>query len=311
MTRYILPALLLALLSTTAEAKTYAEMFGPVPPLLDGLTKAKLESMDFKQGEIALPGAKAKLTIPAGFYYLDKADTRKVLVEMWGNPLTIQDGSLGMIFPVKYTPQAPQSWSAVIDYLDEGYVSDADAESTDFNDLLVQLKKASQEQNAERKTYGQDPVTLVGWASAPLYDKANHTLHWARDLIFGNDPNGPHTLNYSVRMLGREGILQLNFVAGLNQLQEIKDSIPAVTKLAAFDSGLTYTDFKDGDKMAAYGMAGLIAAGAGAKIATKLGLIALALAFLKKGGFVLALVAGGGLLSGIKRMFQRKAPPAA
>lgn len=75
-----------------------------------------------------------------------------------------------------------------------------------------------------------------------------------------------------------------------------------------FDKGVAYTDYVEGDKIAAYGMAGMIAAGAGAKVAAKVGLLALALAFFKKAGF-LVVVALAGALRFAKGLFKRNKTP--
>lgn len=284
-------------------------MFGGESQLTDEMKKL-VETLDYKQGFVDLPQAHAKLNLPPEFYFLDKEDSARVLTQLWGNPPEAAEGSLGMIFPVKYAPESPESWGSVIDYTADGYVSDVDAQSTDFDALLVDLKQNAIEGNLEREKAGYEPITLVGWASPPFYEASNHTLHWARDLVFGKDPKAPHTLNYSVRILGREGILQLNFVAGLEQLPEIKNGIPSIMKIATFDVGKSYANYQEGDKIAAYGMAGLIAAGAGAKLATKVGLMAVALAFLKKGGFLLAL-AFAPAVRFIKGILGRKTPPSA
>lgn len=309
MNKIILALSVLIASSTVAEAKTYREMFGGEPNLPPELS-AIIGSLDFKQGKVALPSAHAQLDIPADFYFLDPADTKKVLVDLWGNPPGSDEGYLGMVFPAKYPPDGDKAWGSVIDYLKDGYVSDADALTIDFTQLLAQLKEASAENNLEREKQGYDPITLVGWASPPHYDLGTHTMHWARDLIFGKDPNAPHTLNYSVRILSREGVLQMNFVSGLEQLDEIKSGLPGVAGMVQFDPGQAYADFKEGDAVAAYGMAGLIAAGAGAKVAAKVGLLAVGLAFLKKGG-VLIVIAGAAVARFFKGLFGRKEPPSA
>lgn len=309
MNKIILALSVLIASSTVAEAKTYREMFGGEPNLPPELS-AIIGSLDFKQGKVALPSAHAQLDIPADFYFLDPADTKKVLVDLWGNPPGSAEGYLGMVFPAKYPPDGDKAWGSVIDYLKDGYVSDADALTIDFTQLLAQLNEASAENNLEREKQGYDPITLVGWASPPHYDLGTHTMHWARDLIFGKDPNAPHTLNYSVRILSREGVLQMNFVSGLEQLDEIKSGLPGVAGMVQFDPGQAYADFKEGDAVAAYGMAGLIAAGAGAKVAAKVGLLAVGLAFLKKGG-VLIVIAGAAVARFFKGLFGRKEPPSA
>lgn len=271
--------------ATQADAKSFHDMFGAEPP--EGAEGAILKSLDFQQGAIKLSTASATLNVSDQFYYLSPQDTKKVLVQLWGNPESAAGTTLGMIFPAKYPPTDPRSWGSVIDYDGSGYVSDNDAASTDYNALLKQIQDAINEGNPEREQQGYDPITLVGWAEPPHYDKATHALHWARDLIFGKDANGQHTLNYSVRVLGREGVTELDFVAGLDQLQEINAAIPSVINTVQYDSGKRYADFVNGDKVAAYSMAGMIAAGAGVKIAAKLGILAAVLGFFKSFGVAL------------------------
>ena len=73
---------------------------------------------------------------------------------------------------------------------------------------------------------------------------------------------------------------------------------------------MTYGDYAKGDKIAAYGMAGMIAAGAGAKIAAKIGLLAIAVAFFKKAA-ILVLVVAGGVARFAKGLFRRNKTPGA
>ncbi|MEB3043673.1 DUF2167 domain-containing protein [Rhizobium mulingense] len=307
MRRYFAAAMLFASLAAQAEARPYQEMFPGRTDFSDG-EKPLLEKLDFQQGVIKLPEAKATLNLPANFYYLSPADTKTVLVDIWGNPPAAADGMLGMIFPAKYAPTDPQSWGSIVEYNADGYVSDSDAATTNYDELLQNIKDAISERNPEREKQGFPKITLVGWASAPHYDKPAHAMPWARDLVFGNDTQAEHTLNYSVRVFGREGVFEFDFVAGLGQLKEIEAVIPTVTKLVQFDKGMTYGDYVDGDKIAAYGMAGMIAAGAGAKIAAKVGVLALALAFFKKAGILIVVLAGG-VLRFAKGLFNRNKPP--
>ncbi|SCB56875.1 Uncharacterized membrane-anchored protein [Rhizobium aethiopicum] len=309
MKRYFAAAILLALCTAQADARPYQEMFAGRADFSDE-EKPLLEKLDFQQGAIKLPGASATLNVPADFYYLNPADTKKVLVDIWGNPAEAAEGTLGMIFPAKYAPTDAASWGSVVGYSADGYVSDADAATTDYDELLQSINDAIRENNVEREKQGFEKITLVGWASPPHYDTSAHALHWARDLMFGDDPKVPHTLNYSVRVLGREGVFQFNFVAGLQQLDDIKDVIPTVTKLVQFDKGRAYTDYVEGDKIAAYGMAGMIAAGAGAKVAAKVGLLALALTFFKKAGILLVVALAGVLRFG-KVFFKSNKTPTA
>jgi len=304
---YFAAAMLFALAAGAADARPYQEMFPNRTDFSDE-EKPLLEKLDFQQGAIKLPAAKATLNIPDGFYYLSPEDTKTVLVDIWGNPPAAATGTLGMIFPAQYTPVDAGSWGSIVEYKADGYVSDADAETTDYGELLQNIKDSISENNEERQKQGFPRITLIGWASTPHYDKAAHALHWARDLLFGDDMKADHTLNYSVRVLGREGVLEFDFIAGLAQLKEIEAAIPTVTKLVQFDKGKNYSDYVDGDKIAAYGMAGMIAAGAGAKVAAKVGLLAIAAVFLKK-AWILVFVVFGGAVSFVKRLFTGKKTP--
>ncbi|MBB3591419.1 putative membrane-anchored protein [Rhizobium sp. BK529] len=307
MKRYFAAALLFALVASVANARPYREMFPNKTDFSDE-EKQVLGKLDFQQGAIRLPAAKATLNVPAGFYYLSSEDTKTVLVDIWGNPPGSAADALGMLFPAQYAPTEAGAWGSVIEYSADGYVSDADAQTIDYDELLQNIKDSIAEKNAERQKQGFPTVTLFGWASAPHYDQSAHALHWARDLLFNENGNAQHTLNYSVRTLGREGVFQFDFVAGLEQLKEIETAIPSVTKLVQFDKGMAYNDHVDGDKIAAYGMAGMIAAGAGAKVAAKVGLLAIAAAFLKK-AWILVFVVFGGAVSFVKRLFTGKKTP--
>ena len=304
---YFAAAMLFALAAGAADARPYQEMFPNRTDFSDE-EKPFLEKLDFQQGAIKLPAAKATLNVPDGFYYLSPEDTKTVLVDIWGNPPAAATGTLGMIFPARYTPVDAGSWGSIVEYKADGYVSDADAETTDYGELLQNIKDSISENNEERQKQGFPRITLIGWASTPHYDKPAHALHWARDLLFGDDMKADHTLNYSVRVLGREGVLEFDFIAGLAQLKEIEAAIPTVTKLVQFDKGKNYSDYVDGDKIAAYGMAGMIAAGAGAKVAAKVGLLAIAAVFLKK-AWILVFVVFGGAVSFVKRLFTGKKTP--
>jgi uncharacterized membrane-anchored protein len=95
-------------------------------------------------------------------------------------------------------------------------------------------------------------------------------------------------------------VLNINFVAGIGQLGEIKGVIPAVMSMPEFMEGSRYADYVPGvDKVAAYGIGGLIAG----KVLAKTGLFVIALAFLKK-GWILIFLALAGLWKYGVRMFR-------
>ena len=215
-----------------------------------------LASLNFQKGTITLPGGVADLTLPEGFHYLSPEDTERVLVTAWGNPPGNE--TLGMLVTGPADILAEDSWAAVIGYEEDGYIPDEDADSVDYAEMLANMQAISRESNAARMEAGYDEVELMGWAATPRYDKTAKKLYWAKELRFGDIP--VNTLNYNVRILGREGVLVLNLVATMPQLQEIEAAIPTVLAMTNFNPGYRYSDFDPGvDKVAAYGIGALIA----------------------------------------------------
>ena len=252
-------------------------------------------AMEKKQGTIELPNGVATLRVPEQFFYLSPADTRRVLEDLWGNPHGAE--TLGMLMPAGSNPFDDNSWAVTIAFDDDGYVSDEDAADINYTDLLADMQSDTKAANAERKKAGYPPIALIGWAAPPHYDKASHKLYWAKELQFGDDPG--HTLNYNIRMLGRKGVLVLNFIAGMSQKPIIEANLDKVMAIADFNQGHRYDEFNPSvDKVAAYGIGGLIAG----KVLAKAGLFAGALLFLKKFA-VLGLAALVGLY---KVIFKRK-----
>ncbi|MFO7529423.1 MAG: DUF2167 domain-containing protein [Marinobacter sp.] len=250
-----------------------------------------VSSLNYQRGEIRLPNGVATLNVPESFYYLSPEDTQRVLVEAWGNPPGGE--TLGMLFPSEFTPLDDASWGVTIEYEEDGYVSDENAADIDYTELLEQMQEDTRDVNPERVEAGYEPIDLVGWAAAPHYNQASHKLYWAQELQFGDDPN--HILNYNIRVLGRQGVLLLNFIADINQLSEIETNLDTVLGMAKFNEGHRYSDFDpEIDTVAAYGLGALVAG----KAAAKAGIFAGALLFLKKFGvFIIAgVVALGGKL---------------
>ena len=253
------------------------------------------DGLDRQTGEIELPNGVARLNVPESFYYLNPADTETVLVEAWGNPPGTR--TLGMLFPSDSTPFDNGSWGVTIQYEEDGYVSDENADEIDYDELLGQMQESTREESQARVQQGYETIELVGWASKPYYDKASHKLYWAKEIKFGDQP--VNTLNYNIRVLGRKGVLVLNFIAGMDQRQVIDSNVDSVLALADFNHGYRYDEFDpDLDTVAAYGIGALVAG----KVAAKTGLLAAALIFLKKFG-VLILVGIGALFG---KLFKRK-----
>lgn len=271
----------------------------PAAAVAEGFDAGAFEaSLHYQTGQVTLPNGKAVLNLGDNFRYLAPDDTRRVLEEAWGNPHG--DDTQGMILPVGVSPVQRDGWGVIVEYDDSGHVSDKDASTINYDELLADMKKGVADANAERQKAGAQTVDLVGWASKPYYDAAHNRLHWAKELRFGGEKS--NTLNYNIRVLGREGVLVLNAVAGMDQLATIRPDLDAMVAVADFTPGNRYADYNDStDRTAKYGLAALVAGG----VAAKAGWLAPLLLFLKK-GFVLVLVALGWLGKKISGAFRKE-----
>ena len=148
---------------------------------------------------------------------------------------------LGILFPAGATPFEGDSWGVTIEYQQDGYVTDEDADEINYDDLLAQMQEDTQLSSEERVTQGYEAISLIGWAAKPYYDEASNKLHWAKELKFGDTP--VNTLNYNIRVLGRKGVLVLNFIAGMDQLPLINQNLDTVLTMADFKEGSKYADF--------------------------------------------------------------------
>lgn len=291
--RFLWPVISIVLMASQVHAKPFGEMF-PGVQFENPEARTFVESFDYRQGPMPVGMTGVRLNIPPNFYFLGESDAHRVLTEAWGNPPGAAEGVLGMILPADKTP-IDDTWGVIIRYDQDGYVSDEDAAHIDYTGLLAEMQDATNAETEERKKSGFPAIELVGWAAPPFYDKDTHKLHWAKELKFGDEP--AHTLNYDIRVLGRRGVLKLNFVAGMSELEQIRTLIPTVMAIPQFEDGSKYSDFIPGtDAVAAYGIGGLVAG----KAAAKLGLFAIAAAFLKK-GWILILLAISGAIGWVKR----------
>jgi uncharacterized membrane-anchored protein len=298
--KYLRPLLLAALLCalhTPAQAAKNPPA-APVEAAQAEQTPAQfLATLKQQHGTITLPSGIATLKLNDEFYYLDPKDTERLLTEGWGNPPGHK--TLGMIIPKAVNPLAASGWGVIVSYKDDGHISDEDAAKIDYADLLKQMQEEDEEDNKARQKQGYAGLHLLGWAEQPHYDETSHKMYWARELK-SDDAEGS-TLNYSIRVLGRKGVLELNAVAAMADFPTIKQELPKVIAFTNFTDGNLYTDYSPGtDKLASYGLAALVGGG----LAAKAGL------FAKIGIFLLAakkfLVVGLVVIAGfVRKLFSR------
>jgi uncharacterized membrane-anchored protein len=268
----------------------------------DGATKddrveAFLNTLNFQSGQIALPEANATLNLTGTFRFLNGVHAEAVLSQLWGNPPG--SGAIGMLVPADVPLSDPNSWAVVITYNSDGYVSDDEAASIDYDAMLKEMQQAAIDQNDEREKAGYGRLDIVGWAARPHYEKSTNRIYWAQELKFsGAEEN---TLNYDIRVLGREGYLSLNAVSNMSALNHIEEQMPKVIAMAEFNQGARYADFNEStDKIAGYGLAALVGGAVAAKTGFFGKIIALLLAAKK---LLIPIAIGVGV--GIRALYNR------
>lgn len=249
--------------------------------LLDSINN----SFQWQTGTIALGDGMATLKVPSGLRYLNPDQSNFVLTNLWGNPP--REKGLGMLFPDNCSPLDAECFAFDIEFDAMGYVKDDDADDINYNELLTNMQKEAKEANPERVKAGYLPVEIVDWAAAPYYDKTKKVLHWAKEIKFGEGAE-VNTLNYDVRVLGRKGVLSINAISTVNQLEAVKARIPGLLEGVAFNEGHRYEQFDSKiDDVAAWSIGGLVAG----KVLAKAGFFAVILKFIKP--ILLVVFAGG------------------
>ncbi len=259
------------------------------------------QTLSYERGTVDIGNGVASIKVPDGFKYLNGEQSEMILTDVWGNPPSEgEDRSLGMLMLESSSPMEDSMYAINITYSEEGFIEDEDASDIDYDDLLEQMQSEEGEINEYRLSEGYEAVHTVGWAAQPFYDEENKKLYWAKEIAFGEDPS--HTLNYNIRVLGRKGFLQLNAIGGMYVLPQVQSNIEPILESVTFQEGHRYMDFDPSmDRVAAYGIAGLIAG----KALAKVGLLAKLGIFLAKFWKIAAVgfIAFG---AGIKKFFSKK-----
>jgi uncharacterized membrane-anchored protein len=236
----------------------------------------------------------AHLRLPVGYVWIPNPAATQLLAAM-GN--RVGDGFVGAIVPANDAP-----WFAVVSVVKEGYIKDDDAKDWNADDLLKSLKEGTEAANEERTKRGIPAMDVVGWAQKPHYDASSHRLVWSALTIDKGAPAGEQGV-YNTYALGRDGYISLNLVTDAKAIETYKPDALRLLSALEYNDGKKYADFNSStDKVAAYGLAALVA-GAAAK---KFGLFAVLLAFIAKFAKV-GVLAVAAAAWGATKIFKKKA----
>jgi uncharacterized membrane-anchored protein len=230
-------------------------------------------------------GSLATIKVPQGQAFLDASNTRRFL-ELNGNPP--RDNQYALV-------SEDLSWFAVFFFEQTGYVRDD--EKLDADALLKSLQKSDGPANQERKRLGMNALHTEGWHVPPHYDPTTRRLEWGLRL---RSESGP-VINYSIRLLGRRGVMHAILVSDPENLDHDVKSFKASLASYGFSPGERYSEFKSGDRVAEYGLGALVLGGAAA-VAVKSGAGKGLLKMLIFAGVAF----GGGALAFFRKLVRRE-----
>jgi uncharacterized membrane-anchored protein len=250
-----------------------------------------------KQGPLDIPFTEqATFHLPQYYGFVPTAESRALMKAM-GN--LVGEGFIGLIIP---TNNKNSGWLISVTYFKSGYVRDDDAKDWKADELLKNIREGTEEQNKSRQERGIPEMEILGWVEAPTYDAASHRLVWSIvSCNKGQADTAEQGINYNTLTLGREGYISMNLVTNSNSIEKLKPVAKTLLSDLEFNSGRRYADFNAGtDKVAAYGLAAIVA-GVAAK---KLGFFAMVAVFVAKFAKVIILTMAA-TIGGFFKKFKR------
>lgn len=255
----------------------------------DSQSSAPAVKIDWADGPLTgRLGDVAEIKIPAGYRFAGKEGTRRFL-ELTQNPPN--GNELGVIVPdVDPGDKNQEFWFIIFEFNQVGYVKDDDRDKLDADALLKSIKENTEESNQERARRGWPAYHVTSWVTPPFYNTSTNNLTWAMQGYSQEGEKRDTSVNYSVRILGRRGTMNVDLVLDPELVKGVVPKFETLLTGFSYQQGSSYSDFRAGDKIAEYGLATLVAGGATA-IAAKTGLLAklwklIALAFAALVGFL-------------------------
>src|SRR5258708_38070047 len=235
----------------------------------DAAPKVKIDWQDGPT--VGKLGGLAEIKVPEGYRFAGADGTRKFL-ELTQNPPS--GNELGVLIPErKENDPSNGFWFVIFEFHEIGYVKDDDRDKLNADNLLKELQTNTEQGNKERAKHGWPSYTIDGWYKPPYYDVSTRNLTWATRGHSLENGKEEKSVNYSVRILGRRGTVDVDLVLGPDAVSTVLPRFADMLGGFSFKSGHSYAEFRPGDKVAEYGLAALVAGGATA-IAFKTGLLA-------------------------------------
>jgi uncharacterized membrane-anchored protein len=292
-----MPGLLLVLMTACCSWVAAAEPGAPANQQEADKVLAGIRNAMIKGPATVQLRDQAAIKLPEHFGFIPQKEAA-AFMQLMGNRTGAE--FMGLIVPL--TAEQSGQWFISLNYDPAGYIKDDDAKHWDADKLLQNLKDGTEAGNADRQRAGIPALVVTRWIQPPSYEPGSHRLMWSAEARRKDGGDRDPTVNYNTYVLGREGYISLNLVTSESHI--VQDKADAGQLLAAVDfkSGKGYGDFNSStDKVAAYGLAALVA-GVAAK---KLGLLALFGATILKFAKVIA-IAVAAFGAGVMRWFKAR-----
>lgn len=226
------------------------------------------ESIKWQEGpDSARIGTESQIAVPPNCRFTGQQGTQAFL-QATQNPSGPND--LGVLLCTDGEGDDESNWFVVFNFDDSGYVEDTDAKDLDADAILSSLRAGNDEGNADRRARGWTELTLDGWVKPPFYDPRTNNLTWSTKVTAVGEGS---SVNHSVRLLGRGGVMKADLIIDPAHLEAAMPAFDAIVASHSFLPGRKYSEWREGDKMAGYGLTALVAGGAVAA-AAKTGLLA-------------------------------------
>ena len=228
---------------------------------------AFLDSIEWvTSGGLGSMGSQGEITVPDGYVFTGTEGTQR-LMEAFGNLLSDQE--VGFVAPDLSQDNPDFNWFAVFEFDPTGYVKDDEKADLDADAMMESMIENEELANRQRQEMGYDTLSVTGWAMPPQYNERTHNLEWATILLSGS---GSQVVNLNTRLLGREGVMKVTLVCDPVQLEATIPAYQSMLESYRFQEGRRYAEYRQGDKIAKYGLTGLVVGG-GAAVLAKTGLL--------------------------------------
>ena len=242
-----------------------------------------MDRLSWIQGptNVSLAG-RATLKIPKGFRFLEAKGAQEFLKKTGNRPSGQETGLL---------MHTQDEWWVILEFEETGYVKDDEKKELDADKLIASYRQATESMNEARQERGTPPILIVGWHVAPNYNDITKNLEWSVEAESG----GEKFVNYNVRLLGRKGVTKVTLIEDRTHVDATLPLFREILRSHQYSGGESYAEYRQGDRIAQYGLGALVLGGAAAA-AAKFGLFAPLILFIKKAWKVVAAAVVGAVM---------------